>query len=230
MQYSRARSIFRSQILSRSLSGTKNSGTVSAALVKELRQLSNAPLLDCKAALLAEETQGDMNKALEFLRKKGIIKVSAANRATNEGIIAVCKKVNSNPRNHSVTLLEVNCETDFVTLNNDFQKFARFAVQTIQDNHQTQGDVSVTDLLQFSPKNDHEFSGKYKNIEQALQDMIATIRENIVIKRAVTLKEIDSPSKISVLSYYLHNKVSAYLLTNTNSSTDTPLLILTDWE
>ena len=77
-------------------------------MVKKLRELSSAPLMDCKAALSHETVQGDIQKALDWLRAKGIAKANQSKRETKEGLIAVF----TNPTNpNKVTLVEVNCET-----------------------------------------------------------------------------------------------------------------------
>lgn len=91
---------------------------ISAAMIKELRERTQAGMLDCKKALT--EVDGDMDKAIEFLRAKGLAKAAKkAGRAATEG--AVFSYIHPN---HRVgVLLEVNCETDFVAANPDFQAF-----------------------------------------------------------------------------------------------------------
>jgi elongation factor Ts len=91
---------------------------VTAALVKELREATGAGLMDCKKAL--KEVDGDIDKATEFLRKKGLAQAAKkAGRAATEG--AVVSYIHSN--NRVGVLLEVNCETDFVGKTDDFQQF-----------------------------------------------------------------------------------------------------------
>ena len=93
---------------------------ITAAMVKELRERTQAGMLDCKKAL--KETDGDMDKAIDFLRKKGLSKAAKkAGRAATEG--AVVSYIH--PNNRVGVLLEVNCETDFVSSNPDFQAFCR---------------------------------------------------------------------------------------------------------
>jgi hypothetical protein len=79
---------------------------VSAGMVKELREKSGAPMMDCKKALMSAEVNGDLTLAMDWLRKKGIAKASSSDRVTKEGVIAV----NRNSKGY-VTLLEVNSET-----------------------------------------------------------------------------------------------------------------------
>ncbi len=91
---------------------------ISASMIKELRERTQAGMLDCKKAL--KETDGDMDKAIEFLRKKGLSKAAKkAGRVATEG--AVVSYIH--PNNRIGVLLEVNCETDFVAKNEDFVAF-----------------------------------------------------------------------------------------------------------
>ena len=92
--------------------------TVTSDMIKELRERTAAGLLDCKKALT--ETDGDMDKAVEFLRKKGLAAAAKkAGRSATEGVVT--SYVHSN--NRIGVLLEVNCETDFVAKNEDFKQF-----------------------------------------------------------------------------------------------------------
>jgi len=93
---------------------------ITAALVKELRDKSGAGMMDCKSALV--EAKGDLEKASEILRKKGIAKATKkADRAANEGRI----EAYIHPGSKLGVLLEVNCETDFVANTNDYKTFCR---------------------------------------------------------------------------------------------------------
>jgi len=92
--------------------------SVTSDMIKELRERTAAGLLDCKKALT--ETDGDMDKAVDFLRKKGLAAAAKkAGRAATEGVVT--SYVHSN--NRIGVLLEVNCETDFVSQNADFKQF-----------------------------------------------------------------------------------------------------------
>ena len=96
------------------------SATISAAQVRELRDMSGAPMMDCKKAL--GETGGDMEKAAEWLRKKGIASAAKkAGREAKEG--SVSSYIHHNGR--VGVLLQVDCETDFVARNDQFQEFAK---------------------------------------------------------------------------------------------------------
>ena len=93
---------------------------ISAAQVKELRELTGAGMMDCKRAL--EECDGDQEKAIEYLRKKGLQKVEKkAGRQTSEGII----QAYIHPGSRLGVLVEINCETDFVARTEEFQLFAK---------------------------------------------------------------------------------------------------------
>ena len=95
-------------------------GSISVSQIKELRERTQAGMLDCKKAL--KEVDGDMDKAVEFLRKKGLSKAAKkAGRAATEGMVLSY----IHPNNRVGVLLEVNCETDFVAGNEDFQAFCR---------------------------------------------------------------------------------------------------------
>lgn len=93
---------------------------ITASLVKELREKTSAGMMDCKKAL--QETGADLEKAVEYLRKKGIATAQKrADKATNEGII----ESYIHPGSKLGVLVEINCETDFVAKTDDFKTFAR---------------------------------------------------------------------------------------------------------
>jgi elongation factor Ts len=94
--------------------------TISAELVKELREKTGAGIMDCKRALA--ESDADMDKAVEFLRKKGLATAAKrAGRALTEGIVQSYIHMGGKLG----VMVEVNCETDFVAKNDEFQEFAR---------------------------------------------------------------------------------------------------------
>jgi elongation factor Ts len=94
--------------------------TISAAMVKELREKTGAGIMDCKEAL--SECNGDISKAVDFLRKKGLATAAKrAGRATTEGIIESYIHMDSKLG----VLVEISCETDFVAKNDDFKEFAK---------------------------------------------------------------------------------------------------------
>jgi elongation factor Ts len=94
--------------------------TISAAIVKQLREQTGAGIMDCKEAL--SECGGDVSKAVDFLRKKGLATVAKrSGRATTEGIVESYIHMDSKLG----VLVEINCETDFVAKNDDFKEFAK---------------------------------------------------------------------------------------------------------
>jgi elongation factor Ts len=93
---------------------------INATMVKQLREKSGAGIMDCKAAL--EESEGDLDKAIELLRKKGIATAQKrAGRATSEGVVQAYIHMGGKIG----VLVEVNCETDFVAKTDDFMDFAK---------------------------------------------------------------------------------------------------------
>jgi elongation factor Ts len=94
--------------------------TISAKMVMQLREKTGAGIMDCKGALT--ECNGDMDKAVDFLRKKGLATAAKrAGRAMTEGVVASYIHMDSKLG----VLVEVNCETDFVAKNDDFKEFAK---------------------------------------------------------------------------------------------------------
>ena len=97
---------------------------ITAALVKELRERTGAGMMDCKKALSA--TDGDLEKAIDFLREKGLAAAAKkAGRVAAEGLVAI--KISDD--NTKATVVEVNSETDFVAKNDDFKAFVADAAE-----------------------------------------------------------------------------------------------------
>jgi len=138
---------------------------ITAADVKKLREMSGAGMIDCKKAL--NETAGDMDAAVDFLRKKGLSAASKkAGRVAAEGVVV------SVTRGNTGVVLEVNAETDFVSKNDQFVGFVNKLADIIID--QNPADVAALSALAF----DAEFT-----VEQALSQLIATIGENMSVRR-----------------------------------------------
>jgi len=157
---------------------------INAALVKELRDKTGAGMMDCKKALV--ETKGNVEEATDWLRKKGISGADKkSSRVAAEGVIAISSSENS------ISLLEINSETDFVSKNPDFQNFVR-NVSNIALN-------SGTDIEALKNAN---YDGN-KSVSQVLTELIAKIGENIVLRRANLIK-----SDNSVFSHYIHGQVA----------------------
>jgi len=135
--------------------------------IKQLRQSTGAGFKDCSAAI--EDAKGDLNKAVEILRVKGITKASKKmSRVANEGVVAVSGD------EKKISLIEVNCETDFVAKNENFISF----VKEISDiNNSLNSDLEK--LKKFNMKNT-------KTVEDNLVSMISKIGEKITIGRAKT--------------------------------------------
>ncbi|MFU8813252.1 MAG: translation elongation factor Ts [Balneolaceae bacterium] len=142
--------------------------SISATDVKKLRDKTGAGMMDCKKAL--KEADGDFEKAIEILRKKGQqVSEKRADRDANQGLV-LSKLSSDNTRG---ALLEINCETDFVARNDDFQAQAG----QFLDIAFTKGIGSVADLLQ------EELNGL--TIEKHLDEMVGKIGEKIEINRVV---------------------------------------------
>ena len=137
---------------------------ITASLVKELRERTGAGMMDCKAAL--SDGRGDIEIAIEVMRKSGAAKAAKkAGRIAAEGIISI--KLNEN----DIVILEVNCETDFVTKDESFLSFVDSVIQVISNNNVS----DVDELLKLNSGN--------QTIEEANQQLIAKIGEKITIRR-----------------------------------------------
>ena len=136
---------------------------ITAAQVNDLRQRTGAGMMDCKKAL--EEANGDVQKAIEILRKKGAsVAAKRAEKSANEGLIVT--KISDDKK--SATILEINCETDFVAKSDDFINLANFVVNVI---HKDQ------------PKNIEELLNKNSEVQNKLNDVLGKVGEKIEISR-----------------------------------------------
>jgi elongation factor Ts len=154
---------------------------ITAALVKDLREKTGVGMMDCKKALA--ETDGNLEAAIDWLRAKGLSKAAKkADRAAAEGVVAIALGVDHG------AVIELNSETDFVARNVDFQKaasdFARLALKT-------EGHDSLLDAVHEGQK-----------VSEAVTQLIATIGENIALRRSAKLKVKDG-----VVAAYVHSKV-----------------------
>ena len=139
---------------------------ITAAMVKELREITSAGMLDCQKAL--KETNGDMDKAIEFLREKGLATAAKkAGRIASEGIV---KAYLSDDKSVGV-LLEVNSETDFVAKNEEFQKFVGDVAKLVADNNPA--DVDALKAMSLGSE----------TVGDTLTALIAKIGENMNIRR-----------------------------------------------
>ena len=157
---------------------------ITAALVKDLREKSGAGMMDCKKAL--QENGGDVEASMDWLRTKGMAKAAKkADRAAAEGLVA--GKISADGKTGA--LIEFNAETDFVAKNDGFQGAAReFANVALS----VGGDVDAITSAKTS---------KGEVVSDAITNMIATIGENMRLRRAAKLSVTDG-----AVSLYLHNK------------------------
>ena len=141
---------------------------ITAAQVKELREMTGAGMMDCKKALTA--TEGDMDKAVEFLREKGLATAQKkANRVAAEGL---CKTLVADDAKNAV-VVEVNSETDFVAKNDSFMDFVKACAQTVIE----QNPADVDELITLKA------AGSEQTVAELLQEKIQTMGENIKIRR-----------------------------------------------
>lgn len=133
---------------------------ISLDLVKDLRERTGAGMMDCKAAL--QENGGDIEKAIDYLRKKGMASVSKrAGREAKEG--AIVARIDQK----RAVIVEVNCETDFVARNDDFKKLSTLAL----DETMAKGEAAVTG----------------DKLTSTVAELTGKIGEKIVVRRAKTL-------------------------------------------
>ena len=139
---------------------------VTAAMVKELRQITDAPMMECKKALV--EADGDIEKAIDVLRVNGLAKaVKKAGRDTNEGTIAAYISEDGK----TGALIEVSCETDFVATNAKFKGFVGDLAKVVAE-----CDPADVDALMACPMND-------STVDEALKESIFVIGENQKVVR-----------------------------------------------
>jgi elongation factor Ts len=158
---------------------------ISAGQVKQLRDKTGAGMMDCKTALT--ETQGDMEQAVDWLRKKGLSKAATkAGRVAAEGLIGVTVA------DKSGAVVEVNSETDFVARNEKFQDMVRKIAAAAPA---AKGEVGK---LLAQP-----FAGSGQSIEDHVKDMVATIGENMSVRRTAALSVAEG-----AVADYVHNKAA----------------------
>lgn len=140
---------------------------ITAKSVKELREMTGAGMMDCKKALT--ETNGDMEKAVEFLREKGLAAAAKkAGRVAAEGLV----KTYISEDKKKAGIIEVNCETDFVAANDQFVNLVdTLAKMVVETNVNT-----VEELLEEKYSED-------KTVKEALTELIATLGENMTVRR-----------------------------------------------
>src|SRR5271165_5406893 len=159
--------------------------TITAGLVKDLREKTGAGMMDCKNAL--SETGGDIEGAIDWLRKKGLAKAAKkSGRVAAEGLVGVAVKDNVG------VVVEVNSETDFVARNDDFQGLVRGVLAVALDKAPN---VDVETVLGA-----HYMGGG--TVSEAIANAIATIGENMTLRRVQGLRVSEG-----AIGQYVHNQI-----------------------
>ncbi len=177
---------------------------ISAADVKQLRDRTGAGMMDCKRALT--EAGGDMDEAVKVLRTQGLAAASKkAHRAASEGAVVV------DGDDAKMVVLELNCETDFVARNPEFQEFAHALAQQALSS-------DATDVDEFLSQ---PFAGDAQHtVQEAISQVIATIGENIVLSRVAVIEAAPGHR----LSSYVHgNGKIGVVVEGSNAATEEAL-------
>ncbi len=154
---------------------------ITAGLVKDLREKTGAGMMDCKKAL--GETSGDVEAAVDWLRKKGLAAAAKkSGRAAAEGLVGVA----SEPR--AAAMVEINAETDFVARNEQFQDFVETVARLVLAGGD---DLEILKAMRY-PSSD-------RTVAEELTHLIATIGENMTIRRAARIGVIEG-----VVATYVH--------------------------
>ncbi|MBG3779999.1 elongation factor Ts [Staphylococcus aureus] len=172
--------------------------TISAKLVKELREKTGAGMMDCKKALT--ETDGDIDKAIDYLREKGIAKAAKkADRIAAEGLVHVETKGND------AVIVEINSETDFVARNEGFQELVKEIANQVLD---TKAET-VEALMETTLPNG-------KSVDERIKEAISTIGEKLSVRRFAIRTNTDNDA----FGAYLHMGGRIGVLTVVEGSTD----------
>ncbi|HCY8191964.1 TPA: elongation factor Ts [Staphylococcus aureus] len=172
--------------------------TISAKLVKELREKTGAGMMDCKKALT--ETDGDIDKAIDYLREKGIAKAAKkADRIAAEGLVHVETKGND------AVIVEINSETDFVARNEGFQELVKEIANQVLDRKAE----TVEALMETTLPNG-------KSVDERIKEAISTIGEKLSVRRFAIRTKTDNDA----FGAYLHMGGRIGVLTVVEGSTD----------
>ena len=172
--------------------------TITASLVKELRDRTGAGMMECKRALT--ETNGNVEEAITNMRKSGLLKAAKkAGRTAAEGRITIM----TNENHQRALMLEVNCETDFVANDDNFKAFCQsVAEHALQSN--------TTDMAAIA---ELAYNGG-ETIEHARTELVAKIGENIQLRRATEL------SSTGVVAHYVHrSRIGVMVALDTDNET-----------
>ena len=170
---------------------------IDAKVVKELREMTGAGMMDCKKAL--SEVEGDLQKAIEYLKEKGITKAAKkSSRIAAEGLVDVYVTED----NKIASVIEVNAETDFVAKNEEFKNFVKELAKI----------VALKNPKDIEELNNLEYENG-KTVKETLTEKIATIGENMNIRR---FERIETPS---VVAGYLHGEGKIAVLVQLDGGT-----------
>lgn len=159
--------------------------TITASMVKDLREKTGAGMMDCKQAL--SEANGDIEAAIDWLRAKGLSKAAKkSDRVAAEGLIGVAATATKG------AVVEVNAETDFVARNEQFQEMVRNITTLVPE---VGDDVAKIQAATYP--------GKSVTVEDQIKESIATIGENMALRRAALVEVSEG-----VVAAYVHNKIS----------------------
>jgi len=173
--------------------------SITPALIKELRESTGAGMLDCKKAL--KESNGDMEGALEWLRKKGLSKASkVAGKIAAEGIVSL--QISDDYK--KATIAEVNCQTDFVAKNENFVNFANEMSSYVHIN-----EIESVEELQNSTFGEQSY-------EEKMGETIQKVGEKVEVRRFATMKVGEN----GVINGYIHagGKIGVIIAVECNSS------------
>jgi elongation factor Ts len=167
------------------LEETNPMAAITAAAVKELRETTGAGMMDCKAALV--ETDGDMEAAIDYLRTKGLARAAKkASRVAAEGLVGLVAD------GKQAAMIELNSETDFVARNEQFQGLVMATAKTALG---TDGSVEAVSAAMLD--------GGEKSVEGSIKDAVATIGENMNLRRVAKLSVNEG-----VVATYVHSSVA----------------------
>ena len=145
---------------------------ISAALVKELRERTSAGMMECKKALV--ETNGDIEAAVEYLRKTGMAKADKkADRTAAEGLVVI----ETSADGKKAAMVEINCETDFVAKDDNFQNFAKEVAGIVLSKSPADLEALLANKMQNGD-----------SVQDTIKGLIAKIGENMSVRRFVVIK------------------------------------------
>ena len=175
---------------------------ITAGMVKELREMTGAGMMDCKKALT--ETNGDMDAAVEFLRKNGQAKAEKkAGRIAAEGIVKTVVRDDK-----VAAIVEVNSETDFVAKNEEFQNFVETVVNQVADSNPADMDTFMAEAWAADAS---------KTVKDALVEKIAVIGENLNIRR---FERVEAPNGCVVSYIHGGGRIGVLVVADTDVVND----------